>query len=115
MGKREDAVKAVQDYGRFLKRKLKMARVLGICSCVMCILCMVGYYFKFSLLANEMMTCLVLTYFIANIFSANSNLQFVKSGNAWQRVNGILSIIIYLCSIALSIIAFVTGEFVFNF
>ena len=115
MGKREDAVQAIQEYGRFLKRKMKMARILGICSCVLCILCMVGHYLKFSLLENELMTCLVLTYCIANIFSANSNLQFVKSGNAWQRVNGILSIIVYLCSIALVIVSFATGEFVFSF
>lgn len=104
--------KEVQDYAGFLKRKLMISRVLGIFTSLLGIACLFLYYFK---IVNDWMCIVVLTYCMGNCFSFNSHLQGVKVGNPWQRINSILSFILYLFVIFLISYGFASGNLSIKF
>lgn len=104
--------KDVQDYAGFLKRRMMMSRILGIFTCLLGIACIVLFYLK---IVNDWMCLVVLAYCMANCFSLNSNLQGVKVGNPWQRVNSICAIILYLFVVFLISYGFASGEMSLQF
>lgn len=104
--------KDVEDYSGFLKRRMMLSRILGVVTCLAGITCLVLFYLK---IVNEWMCLVVLTYCMANCFSLNSNLQGVKVGNAWQRVNMISSFILYFFVVFLISYGFASGNLGFQF
>lgn len=99
--------KDIQDYSGFLKRKMIMSRIMGVISCLIGITCLILYYFK---VVNEWMCLIILTYCMANCFMLNSNLQGIKVGNPWQRVNAYCSIFFYLFVVFLISYGFASGN-----
>lgn len=102
----------VADYSAYLKRKMMLSRILGILTCLFGFACIVLYYFK---LVNDWMCLVVLAYCMGNAFSFNSNLQGVKIGNPWARLNAICSFAMYLLVVFLISYGFVSGNLTVKF
>lgn len=102
----------MQEYNGYLKRRLMLSRILGIITCLVGITCLVLYYFK---IVNEWMCLVVLTYCMANCFTLNSQLQGVRVGNPWQRINAICAMFFYLFVVFLISYGFASGNLVVRF
>ena len=91
---------SVSEYGKYLKRKMMMARIFGIAGCLLGLLCIVLYGLQrggiIEEAINDWMLLVMLTYCMANAFTYNSGLQGAKSNNPWQRVNALSAIFFYL-------------------
>ena len=98
---------SVQEYADYLKRKLMMSRVVGLIVCLLGIACIALYYVK---IVNGWLCLITLAYCMANTFSLNSQLQGIKTGNPWQRINAICSIFFYLFVVFLISYGFASGE-----
>ena len=96
-----------QNYAAFLKRKMIMSRIIGILACLMAIAAIILMYYK---MVSEWMCTIVIGYAMATIFSNNSFLQGVKTGNPWQRINLICAVFFYIVVIGLIIYGFTTGQ-----
>ena len=102
----------MQSLSAYLKRKLSMARILGIFSCLLCI----GALILICIDAvNQWLPVIAIAYSLATIFASNSFLQDVKIGNPWQRINMICAIFFYVAVLFLIIYGFVAGELTLQF
>lgn len=101
-----------QNYAAFLRRKMIMSRIIGIFACLIAIAAIVLLYFRF---VTEWLCIIVIGYAMATIFSNNSFLQGVKTGNPWQRINMMCAIFFYVAVIALIVYGFATGELATQF
>lgn len=110
--KKKDDRNALQKDAAQMRRKMISSRVIGIFCCLLAIACIAVYYFK---VINEWLCIVILTYCMGTIFTSNSFIQDVKVGNPWQRINGIVSVILYLLVAALIVYGFVTGNLSLQF
>ena len=72
----------VQQWGKFLKRKLIYSKLLGVTYCLICALAMVGLYFDFL---NDYMCMIMIFFSIAAIFIANSSIQGIRYSKNGKR------------------------------
>ena len=104
---------SVAEYGRYLKRKMMMARIFGIAGCLLGIVCIILYGLQkgnFLIeIINDWMLLVMLTYCMATAFTYNSGLQGVKAKNPWQRINAVCAIFFYLFVIFLLSYGIYTG------
>ncbi len=101
-----------KQYAAFLRRKMIMSRIVGIMACLLAIATMILMYFK---MVSEWISIIVICYAMATIFSNNSFLQGIKTGNAWQRINMACAIFFYVAIIALIVYGFISGQLTTQF
>ena len=91
---------SVADYGKYLKRKMMMARIFGIFGCLLGLVCITLYGLQKGNIVeeviNDWMLLVMLTYCMATAFTYNSGLQGIKAKNPWQRVNAACAIFFFL-------------------
>lgn len=97
----------MQNYTAFLKRKMITSRIMGMLSCFLIVACLVLMHLK---LINSWMGVIGICYSMATIFSSNSFIQDIRTGNPWQRINTACAIFFYIGVVALIIYGFVAGE-----
>ena len=102
----------MQERAAYLKRKMRMSRMIGIMCCLLAIAAIVTYYLKTM---NEWISVIIIAYSAATIFTANSFIQDIRVGNPWQRVNAVCAILIYLLTVFLIVWGFVYGELTAQF
>ncbi len=96
----------MNDYTKHLKNKMMLARIFGILACLVAI---AGIVLKYLEIINAWLCIISIAYALGTIFGFNSNLQDIKVGNPWQRINGICSLLMYAFVIFLIIYGFATG------
>lgn len=102
----------MNDYAKVLKRRLITSRLIGILGCLIGLACIVLYAY-FHGQTQWQWTCLVLLgYSLGTIFMQNCNLQAVKNGNPWERVNGICAILMFLLDIFILSYAMASGNLI---
>ena len=94
-------------YPKYLKRKMMTARIIGIIACLATI---AGIVLKYFDIINEWLCIISISYSLGVIFSYNSNLQDIKVGNPWQRINAICAILIFAFVLFLVVYGFVSGQ-----
>lgn len=94
-------------YTKHLKHKMMMARILGIMACLVAI---VGLVLKYFEIINEWMCIITISYAMGTIFAFNSNLQDIKVGNPWHRINAICAILFFAFVIFLIVYGFISGQ-----
>ena len=108
-----------EEYGQFMKRKLKTTRLMGLFTCIVGLTCMILFGFQKSnlieTLFSDWMLLIMLTYTMAAAFTLNSGLQGVRTGNPWSRLNAIFAIVFYLFVVTLISYGFATGNLEVNF
>ena len=93
----------VQKWGDYLKRRLKMSRVMGILYCILCALSIVGLYFEEYLpFMNGFMCAMMIFFSIGGIFLQNATLQDIKRGKKHQIINIVFSIICFTIVVVLA-------------
>lgn len=90
----------------YLKRKMMFARILGI---IACLVALAGIVLRYLNLFNTWLCLILISYCLGIIFTFNSNLQNVKVGNPWQRINSICAVVMYMLVAFLIIYGFVEG------
>lgn len=110
---------SVDGYGKYLRRKLMISRLIGILGCLVGIVSLVLYALQKANIVHELITdwllLIVLAYSMAVAFTTNSGLQGVKVGNPWQRINMICAVIFYFFVIFLIAYGFASGNLVLQF
>lgn len=110
---------SVPEYGKYLKRRMMMARILGIVGCVEGIICMIIFILQktkvMGEVINDWMCLIILTFCMAQAFTLNSGLQWVKLGNPWQKINSICAIFFYLFVVFLISYGFASGNMTLKF
>ena len=102
----------MNDYSKVLKKRLIVSRLIGILACLVGIACIVLFAY-FHEQTNWQWLCLILmAYSLGTIFMQNCNLQAIKVGNPWQRVNGACAILMYILDIIILVYALSTGKVV---
>ena len=110
--KQKKKLSPMQQQAGFLRRKMRMSRIVGTICCLAIIVTLVMYYLKRM---NEWLAIINICYCIATIFVSNSFLQDIKVGNPWQRINGLISILFYLATVGLIIWGFANGQLTTQF
>lgn len=100
----------MDDYSRVLKRRMVLARFMGIMGCCVGIACIVLYAYFHNEEQWQWLCLTLMAYSLGTIFMQNCNLQAVKVGNPWQRVNGICAMLMYALDIAIITYALATGK-----
>lgn len=105
---------SIQDWGKYLKRKMMISRIMGILGCLIGVACIIIFALQkakvMNVLINDWMCLITLTYSMALAFTLNSGLQGVKVGNPWQRVNAICAVFFYLFVVFLISYGFASGN-----
>lgn len=105
---------SVEEFGKYLKRKMVMSRILGILGCLMGLLSLVLYALQRANMISEVISdwllLILLTYSMAIAFTFNSGLQGIKVGNPWQRINAFCAIFFYLLVVFLIAYGFASGN-----
>lgn len=100
----------VQNVGKYLKRKMVYARLMGLGFCLLC----AG---ALALLALQMTdhntTILLICFCMAGLFMSNGNLQSVKNGRKMYVVNMLLACLFFLAVIAFTVLSFTSGQMTF--
>ncbi|MBE7074197.1 MAG: hypothetical protein E7379_03815 [Clostridiales bacterium] len=97
----------VQEWGRYMKSKMRFARFMGFLFCLVVLGALALLYFEML----DRWTCMILLCFsMATIFMSNSYLQGIKVGKRWQVVNLILAFVFYIAVITLVTLAIVEGS-----
>ncbi len=96
----------------YLKRKMMFARIFGILTCLIAI---AGIVLKYLAIIDEWLCIMSIAYCLGMIFTYNSNLQNVKVGNPWQRINSICAILMYILVVFIIVYGFTSGELVVQF
>lgn len=96
----------------YLRRKMMISRIFGIFACLVAI---AGLVLKLLEVIDEWLCLLLIVYSLGTIFSLNGNLQDIKVGNPWQRVNFACAILMYLFVVFIIIYGFCVGELTVNF
>ena len=103
-----------QEYGQYMKRKLKTTRLMGLFTCIVGLTCLILFGFQKSgfieTLFSDWMLLVMLTYAMAAAFTLNSGLQGVRTGNPWARLNAIIAIGFFLLVVTLISYGFATGN-----
>lgn len=99
----------MNDYSKVLKKRMIWARLIGILGCAIAIACIVLYAYHHGETQWQWLCLILMTYSLGTIFLQNCNLQTVKVGNPWQRVNGICSVLLYAVDVAIITYALSTG------
>ncbi len=97
----------MQELSAYLKRKMMISRIFGIFACLVAI---TGLVLKFLELLDDWLCLMMIVYSLGTIFALNGNLQDIKVGNPWQRINFACSVIMYLFVIFIIIYGFCIGE-----
>lgn len=97
----------MQGYNAFLKRKMMISRIFGIFACLVAI---TGLVLKFLNLVDDWLCLMMIVYSLGTIFALNGNLQDIKLGNPWQKINIFCSILMYLFVIFIIIYGFCTNQ-----
>ena len=110
---------SVNEYGKYLKRKMVISRVMGILGCLIGLACIAVYILqRFSIIThilNDWMLLVMVTYTMAMAFTVNSGLQGIKVGNPWQRINTIFAMFFYLFVVFLISYGFASGNLTLKF
>ena len=110
---------SVEEFGKYLKRKMLMSRIMGLMGCLVGVISLILYALQSSHIINtvlsDWMLLITLTYSMATAFSFNSGLQGIKAGNPWQRLNMICAIFFYLLVVFLIAYGFASGNLYINF
>lgn len=105
---------SIEEYGKYLKRKLMLSRILGIIGCLVGLVCLLVYTLQKAHIINDLISdwllLIILTYTMAAAFTFNSGLQGIKVGNPWQRVNTICAIFFYFFVVFLIAYGFASGN-----
>ncbi len=96
----------------YLRRKMMISRIFGIFACLVAI---TGLVLKLLEVIDEWLCLLLIVYSLGTIFSLNGNLQDIKVGNPWQRINFACAILMYLFVVFIIIYGFCVGELTVNF
>ncbi len=96
----------------YLRRKMMISRIFGIFACLVAI---TGLVLKLLEVIDEWLCLLLIVYSLGTIFSLNGNLQDIKVGNPWQRINFACAIFMYLFVVFIIIYGFCVGELTVNF
>lgn len=99
----------MKDYSKVLKRRMIMARLIGILGCGVAIASLVFYAKYHDELQWKWICIILMMYSLGTIFLQNCNLQTIKVGNPWQRINAICAILLYLADVAIIVYAIVCG------
>jgi len=102
----------LKEYGRYMKSKMFFARIMGLIFCLVCAGALTLLYFK---IFDRWMTMVVIAFSMACIFIANSFLQTVKVGRAWQVVNLLLAFVCYAAVITFVTMGFIEGTISIGF
>lgn len=97
----------MNEYTKHLKHKMMMARILGIMACIAII---AGLILKLLAIIDEWLCIISIAYSMGVVFAFNSNLQDIKIGNPWQRINAACSLFLFASVIFLIVYGFVSGE-----
>lgn len=104
----------VKEYGKYLKRKMVMSRIMGILGCLIGLACITLYILQrlsvLSHIINDWMLLVMVTYTMALAFTVNSGLQGIKVGNPWQRINSIFAMFFYFFVVFLISYGFASGN-----
>ena len=96
----------MDDYVAYLKRRMMVARLMGILACLVAI---AGILLKYFNLINEWLCIISIAYAMGTIFASNSNLQDIRVGNPWQGVNALAAALLYVFVIFLIAYGFAEG------
>ena len=99
---------SMNDYVKHLKRKVMFSRITGIFACLVAI---AGLVLKLLGVVADWWCIIMIAYAIATIFLLNANIQDIRVGNPWQRINTICSLIMFLFVIFLLVYGFTSGQF----
>lgn len=102
----------MQEYTKALKRRLVLSRLIGILGCLVGIACIIFYAFFRGDVQWQWLCLIMMVYSLGMIFMQNCNLQAVKVGNPWQRVNGICSILLFALDVSLITYALCVGKII---
>ena len=114
----------MQGYNAFLKRKMMISRIFGIFACLVAItglvlkflnLVITGLVLKFLNLVDDWLCLMMIVYSLGTIFALNGNLQDIKVGNPWQRINFACSVLMYLFVVFIIIYGFCTKQLTIQF
>lgn len=97
----------MNDYAKHLRNKMMMSRLLGILACLIAI---AGIVLRFLEILSPWLCIISIAYAMAIIFGFNSNLQDIRVGNPWQRINALLAVLMFALVIFLIVYGFVSGE-----
>ena len=97
----------MQELNAYLKRKMMISRIFGIFACLVAI---TGLVLKFLEIVDDWLCLMMIVYSLGTIFALNGNLQDIKVGNPWQRINFACSVIMYLFVVFIIIYGFCTVE-----
>lgn len=110
---------SVEEFGKYLKRKMMMLRIIGIIGCLAGVACLVVYALQKSNIIGEVISDWLLliniTYSMGVAFTSNSGLQGIKIGNPWQRLNAICAIFFYFLVVFLIGYGFASGNLYIKF
>lgn len=110
---------SVEEFGKYLKRKMVISRICGIMGCLIGIISLVVYALQkaniIGVLINDWMLLITLTYSMGVAFTFNSGLQGIKVGNPWQRINTIIAMFFYFFVVFLIAYGFASGNLVIKF
>lgn len=91
----------MKDYSKVLKKRMIMARLIGILGCAVAITCIVLYAQHHDQTQWQWLCLILMTYSLGTIFLQNCNLQTIKVGNPWQRVNAVCAVLLYAVDVVL--------------
>lgn len=99
----------INDYSKVLKKRMITARLVGILGCLIAITCIILYAYNHDQTQWQWICLILMTYSLGTIFLQNCNLQTIKVGNPWQRVNGICAILLYAVDVVIITYALCMG------
>lgn len=99
-------------YSRTLKKRLVVSRLVGILACLVGIACIVLFALYHKETQWQWLCLIMLAYSLGTIFMQNCNLQAIKNGNPWQRINGFCSLMLYALDIFILVYSLVKGYIV---
>lgn len=102
----------IQGYSKSLKKRMIVSRLFGIFGCCVGIASIVLYSFYKETTHWQWLCLIMMTYSLGMIFMQNCNLQAVKVGNPWQRVNGLCAILLFALDVMLITYALTTGKII---
>ena len=110
---------SVEEFGKYLQRKMMLSRIIGIIGCLVGITSLVVYALQSSNIIGEVisdwMLLIMITYSMGVAFTSNSGLQGIKVGNPWQRLNAICAIFFYFMVVFLIGYGFASGNLYIKF
>ena len=98
--------KVMNGLNAYLKRKMMFARILGILACLVAL---TGIVIRYLNLFNSWLCLILISYCLGIIFTFNSNLQNLRVGNPWQKINSFCAVIMYILVAFLIIYGFIEG------